>query len=150
MSDTSPLSVDQARAALEEASRRAGQVRRSDRQLSWMLLVVAGVYLGAGLVVSVSPHDGRSVAGPAVLLILALAVGAAVAIGLRIRAFSRDGIRWYFATMIAFNLWNAAIIGASVITRFWASGQPGYHFLVSAAVASLPLVAGAWLLGRRP
>jgi hypothetical protein len=149
MSETSPLSVEQARAALEEASVRARQVRRSDRQLSWMLLLVAGIYIMAGVLVSVSPEGGRSIAGPAVLGILAVAIGAAVVVGFRIKAFSQGGIAWYFATMIAFNLWNAGVVGGSVATRFWALGQPAYHFGISAAVAVLPLLAGAWLLGRR-
>jgi hypothetical protein len=84
-----------------------------------------------------------------VLAILAVAIGAAVVIGLRIKAFSRAGIKWYFATMIAFNLWNAAVIAASTATRYWALGSPAYHFGISVSVAILPLLAGAWLLARR-
>jgi hypothetical protein len=149
MSESFRVTVDQARAALMEVSARAGQVHRSDRRLAWMLLVAAGVYFVAGIAVSLSPHEGRSVAGPAVVGILAVAVGASIAIGIRIKAYSRAAITWFFATMIGFSLWNALIVGTSVATRFWAPGQPGYHFGISVAVATLPLLAGAAQIGRR-
>jgi hypothetical protein len=140
---------DEARAALDEADMRAAQVRRNDRQLSWMLLVVAGVYLGAGAVISLSPHHERTYGGPAVLLMLAAAIGAAVVIGLRIRAYTRGGIVWYFSAIIAFNLWNSAVAGTSILTRFWAAGQPSYHFGISVTVAVIPLLIGAIALARR-
>ena len=114
-----------------------------------MLLVVAAVYLGAGAVISLSPHHGTTYAGIAVLLMMAAAIGAAVVIGLRIRAYSRAGIVWYFSSIIAFNLWNAAVAGLSIGTRFWAAGQPSYHFGLSVAVAGIPLLIGGVALLRR-
>jgi hypothetical protein len=149
MAESQQLTAEQARAALEEAGMRASQVRRNDRQLAWMLALVAAAYLGAGALVSLSPHQGRSVAGPAVLLMLAVAIAAAVGIALRIRAYSRAGIIWYFSTIIAFNLWNAVVAGASIGTRFWALGQPSYHFGTSVAIAVVPLLIGAWRIARR-
>jgi hypothetical protein len=143
------MTAAQARAALDEAGIRLAQVRRNDRQLSWMLLLVAAAYLGVGAVMSLSLRHGTPFAPAAVIVTLVAAIGAAVVIALRIPAYSRAGIIRYFSTIIAFNLWNAAVISASIATRFWASGQPGYHFGVSVAIAVIPLLAGAWLLVRR-
>lgn len=128
---------------------RAAQVRRSDRQLWWMLLVIAAAYLGVGAVMSVTPRHQATFAPAVVVVTLLAALGAAVVIGLRIRAYSRAGIIGYFSTIIAFNLWNAVVTSASIATRFWGSGEPSYHFGISVTIAVIPLLAGAWLLARR-
>ena len=149
MAESPHLTAEQARAALDEAGDRAAQVRRSDLQLCWILLAIAGAYAGVGVVMSVSPHHGSTLAGVAVLVMLAVAIGGCVVIGLRIRAYSRGGIKWFFASIIAFNLWNGAAASVSVGTRFWASSQPSYHFGITVAVALIPLLAGAFVLIRR-
>ena len=128
---------------------RAAQVRRSDRQLWRMLLLVAGAYLGVGAVMSLTPRHQATFAPAVVVLTLLAALGAGVVIGLRIRAYSRAAIIWFFSTIIAFNLWNAVVTAASIATRFWASGEPSYHFGISVTIAVIPLLAGAWLLARR-
>src|SRR5215472_11997752 len=112
-----------ARAALEEAAWRAAQVRRSDLQLVWVLLLVAAVYLIAGAVISLGPRNSSPDAIGLVGVVF-LAMVAMVVIGVRIRAYSRTGIRSFFATIITFSLWNAAVEGTSIGTRFWALGQP--------------------------
>lgn len=137
-----------ARAALEETSRRAAQVRSSDLQLVWILLLLAAVYLAAGVVVSLGPRNTPP-ASIGVVGMVFVAVVATVAIFLRIRAYSRSGIRWYFATVVAFNFWNTAVEGASIGTRFWALGQPTYHFGISVAIGVIPLLIGAWIIERR-
>jgi hypothetical protein len=149
VSDAPQLTAEEARAALEEAGMRAAQVHRNDRQLGWMLLVVLAVFLGAGAVISLSPHHGSTYAGVAVVVMLVAAIVAAVVIGLRIRAYSKGGIIWYFSAIIAFNLWNAAVTSVSILTRFWASDQPSYHFGISVAVGVIPLLIGGMVLGRR-
>jgi hypothetical protein len=149
VAESPQLTAEQARAALDEADARSAQVRLHDRHLSWMLFVVAAAYLAAGAAISVSPHHGTTYAGVAVVTMLAAAIVAAVLIGLHIRAYSRPGIVSYFLTIIVFNLWNALIAGASIATRFWAMGQPSYHFGISVVVAVIPLVIGAWVIWRR-
>jgi hypothetical protein len=143
------LTAEQAQAALDEAGMRAVQVVRNDRQLAWILLVLAAVFLAAAALISLEPRQGRSFAGPAVLLMLAAALVAVVVILLRIRAYSRVGIKWFFSAAIAFNLWNAAVSAVSSLTRFWAPGQPNYHFGMSVVVAVIPLVVGGVVLARR-
>ena len=99
--------------------------------------------------ISVSPHQGTTYSGAAVALMLATAIVASVVIGLRIRAYTRAGIILYFSTIIAFNVWNAAVTGVSILTRFWASGQPIYHLGMSVAVGVIPPVIGMIVLARR-
>jgi len=147
--DSPQPTAEQARTALEEAGRRAAEVRRSDRQLAWMLGAVVAAYLFAGAVISVSSHQGTTYSGAAVALMLATAIVASVVIGLRIRAYTRAGIILYFSSIIAFNVWNVAVTGVSILTRFWASGQPIYHFGMSVAVGVIPPVIGMIVLARR-
>jgi len=140
---------DKAQAALAEVGERAAQLRRADLQLSWMLLAVLGAYLGVAVVLSLGPHQGSTWAGISVVVMLAGFIATAVVIGLRVRAYSRTGIVLYFASVIGFNVWNAAVTSTSIITRFWAAGQPSYHFGVSLAIGSIPLWIGAYLIRRR-
>ncbi|HEX2646934.1 MAG TPA: hypothetical protein VHO95_06875 [Candidatus Dormibacteraeota bacterium] len=148
MAESPFLTAPEARASLEEAARRAAQVRHHDMRLSAMLFLVLAVYGAAGVVVSLSPRQGRWL--PLVMLaVVVAAVAAAVVIGLRIRAYSRVGIRLFFGSIIAFNLWLALVSGASIATRFWASGQPSYHFGISVAIEIIPLIVGALILARR-
>ena len=112
-------------------------------------MALLAVYLTAAGLMSLSPHRGSTFANVAIVGVLAAGIAFAVIVGLRIRAYSRAGILLYFGTLIAFNLWNALVTSVSIATRFWALGQPSYHFGISELVGTLPLVIGIWLLGRR-
>lgn len=148
MKEAQPTRQD-AVSALAEAGIRASQVRRADSQLRWMLLALLGAYLGVAVLMSLSsPHHGSTFAAVGIIAMLVAALAVAVIVGVRIRAYSRAGIRLYFGTIIAFNLWNALITSASIATRFWALGQPSYHFGLSEIVGVAPLVIGLWLLSR--
>ncbi len=142
-------SREDAAAALAEVGIRASQVRQADSQLRWMLVALLAAYLGVAVLMSVSPHHGSTFAAAGIIAMLVAAVATAVIVGVRIRAYSRTGIRLYFGTLIAFNLWNALVTSASIGTRFWALGQPSYHFGISEMVGVAPLVIGVWLLSRR-
>jgi hypothetical protein len=141
----------EAQAALVEANSQAVRVRHSDHQLGWILLGVAAVYLAAAAVISnvADPRRGGPVAGTAIVAILVVGLVGLVFVFLRIRAYSRTGILLYFGGIAAFNLWNAAVTGVSIGLRYWASAQPSYHFGVSVAVGSIPLLVAAWLILRR-
>ena len=134
---------------MAEADLRASQVRRADLQLRWMLLAVLGTYLAAAVLVSIGPHRGTPIAAIGIIGAVVVGLVLAVVAGLRIRAYSRAGILVYFATLIAFNLWNAAVSSISIVTGFWASGRPAYDFGISAAIGLLPLAIGATLVARR-
>lgn len=148
MTDVQP-SREQALAALAEATHRASQVHHADSQLRWMLLALLAVQLGAAALMSLSPHHGSTFAAVGITAMLLAAIAFAVIVGLRIRAYSRTGIRLYFATIVGFNLWNALVTSASIGTRFWALGQPAYHFGISESVGAIPLAVGFWLLTRK-
>jgi hypothetical protein len=149
VSDSAPTACE-AEAALAEANRQAARVHHADRQLAWLLLGVAAVYLAAGGVISTLPDLRRG--GPAGLVILAILLVGLVGlifVGLRIRAYSRTGILLYFGGIAAFNVWNAIVSGVSIGTRWWASTQPSYHVGISELVGVVPLLAAAWVIGRR-
>ena len=107
------------------------------------------MYLAIGAVMSVSTHRGSNPAGPAIVLVMAIVLTAIVVVALRIRAYSRVGVLWFTLTAALFTVWNATITSASLITHFWSAQQPGYHFGLSVLVGVLPLLVGAWLIGRR-
>ena len=150
MSESAPTPRE-AQAALAEANSQAVRVRHADHQLGWIVLGIAAVYLAVAGVVSTlaDPRRGGPVAGIAILAIVIVGVGGAVYVGVRIRAYSRDGVLLYFGGIAVFNLWNGVVSGVSIATRWWASTQPSYHFGVSVAVASIPLLVAAWLILRR-
>jgi cell division protein FtsW (lipid II flippase) len=116
-----------------------------------MLLGIAAIYLAMGALISTLPdmRRGSPVVSLAILAIVIVGVVGFIFVGLRIRAYSRTAILLYFGGVIAFNLWNGAVSGVSIATRWLAAGQPSYHFGVSVAVAAIPLLVAAWLIRRR-
>lgn len=147
--DSPGLTPEQAKAAIQEAGTRAGEVRRSDLQLSWILQALAGAYLGIAIVGSAAPDRTGAFVGVTFVIILASVAAVAVLIGLRIRAYTRTGLKIFAITAIGFNVWNAATAAVSIGTRFWATSQPSYHFAISALIAIVPLLAGAAIISRR-
>jgi hypothetical protein len=141
----------EAQAALAEANTQAVRVRRADRQLAWLLLGIASVYLAVGVLFSTLPDPRRAgpVVGPGILAIMIVGLVGIVYVGLRIRAYSRPGILLYFGGVIGFNVWNSIVFAVSTLTRWWTPPQPGYHFGLSAVVAVIPLLVVAWLIWRR-
>lgn len=139
----------EARAALAEAADRAGRVRKADRLFGRILLIVAAMYLGAGIVLGLSDLGGRTLAGRGVVLILVGGLAVTLVLIWRIRAYSRSGPLRFALSCGAFGIWNAAVVGVSMATGWWGFHQPLAHFTVSAVVAATPLVVAAWLIGRR-
>ena len=92
---------------------------------------------------------GSPVVSLAILAIVIVGPVGVIFVGLRIRAYSRTAILLYGGGVIAFSLWNGAVSGLSIVTRWWAPGQPSYHFGLSVAVAVIPLLVTAWLIRRR-
>lgn len=150
VSDPVPTQLE-AEAALAQASTQAARVRRSDHQLAWMLASVAAVWLAAAGVISTLPtlRRGGPIASFALAAILICGIVALVVVGVRIRAYSRPAILLYFGGIVVFNLWNSAVTGVSILTRWWAPPQPSYHFGLSALVGVIPLMVAAWLIARR-
>lgn len=149
MADSPDLTSEEAQAAIQEAGRRAAQVRRSDLQLSWILQALAGAYLVIAIVGSAAPNREGAFVALIFVIILVSVAAAAVLIALRIRAYTRTGLQIFVVTGIGFNLWNGATAAVSVGTRFWATSQPSYHFAISALIGIIPLLAGAAIIRRR-
>jgi hypothetical protein len=149
VADSPDLTPEQARAAIQEVGTRAAEVRRSDLQLSWILQALAGAYLGIAAVGSAAPDRRGGFLAVMFVIILASVAAVVVLIGLRIRAYTRIGLRIFVITAVIFNVWNAATAAVSIGTRFWATSQPSYHFAISALIATIPLLVGAAIIWRR-
>jgi hypothetical protein len=141
MSDVAPT-PGQAQAALAEAATQAARVRTADKGLRLILLVLAATYVGA---VSALVFVHGALAFP--LVFCAGSLGCVV-IFARMRVFSRRGKRRFAAASLVFAFWNTVVAGASVMLGWYAPGSPPWHFAASAAVAALPLLGAAALIGR--
>jgi hypothetical protein len=147
VNDNTPT-PEEARSALAEVDVRALEIRRSDGQLRFILLAIAAVYLALGVVIGLHPRGGP-LAGPPALAIFASGLALAVVLGWRVRAYSKMGMLRFSLYCSGFTVWNAVVFSASFAGGWIARNQPGWHFTVSAAVASIPLVLAAWLLAPR-
>jgi hypothetical protein len=148
MNVTSPT-PDDARASLNEAESRAAAIRRADRKLRSLLLLVAGMYLASAALLSVNPRQGNLWISYALLVILVGGLAAALYLNWRIRVWSRLGAVWLLASVAVFLLWEGAVIWVSIATGWWGPHQPGIHFGGSVVMAVIPLLVAAWLIGRR-
>lgn len=136
----------QAVQTLAEAAGHTATVRRADRPLAVALLILALVYLLVGMIGLLGPGPGS---GLAFIAVFAIGLVSVVIVLSRVRASSRIGSRLYGGGIAIFLLWNAAVILGSSQLGWWAPQTPGWHFLVSAAVAALPLLVVAAVLLRR-
>lgn len=142
------MTPEEARAALADAGNQTTGVRRTDKQFRAILLWIAAMYLGIAVLIGLFPRGGVPLVSAAVLAIFLGGFGGALLLLWRIRAYSRRGMRWFTWSALGFALWNAAVAGASTASGWWGPHQPGFHFSISAAVAVLPLLVAAWLVGR--
>lgn len=120
-------------------------MRRTDLQFRRILVALALAYLVAGALAGLVRVPWT---GVAVLFVLAATLVGSLWLMWRMRAFSRSGPRHFAVASAAFTWWNAAVIGVSLASGWWSPHQPSFHFTVSAAVAAIPLVMAAWLIGR--
>lgn len=148
MASMNEMTPEEARAALADAGNQATGLHRTDKQFRGILLWIAAMYLGIAVLVGLFPRGGVPLVGAAVLAIFVGGAGAAALLLWRVRAYSRRGIRWFTWSAFGFAVWNAAISAASTLSGWWGPHQPGFHFSISAAVAVLPLIIAAWLVGR--
>jgi hypothetical protein len=148
MRGSTPTSQE-AREALAEAARHAMRVRRADSQYRPILLGLAAAYLALGVLVGLFPRGGSVFAGAGVIVIFVGVVAATLILFWRMRVYSRWGPVWFAWSCAAFTIWNAAVVGVSIVTGWWGPHQPGLHLTVSATVATIPLLFAAWLLGKR-
>jgi hypothetical protein len=148
VNDSTPT-PDSARAALAEVDRRASEVDREGSQYRLILLAIAALYIGAGVVVGFYPRGGSVIASVALLVLFGCAIFISLAVFWQVRAYSRASTRRFVIACVVFTFWSAAVTGVSSSTGWWGPHQPGTHFTVSAAVSSIPFLVAAWLLGRR-
>lgn len=148
MAEMSPTPQD-ARASLDEAAKQAAELRRADSAFRPILLALAATYLAVAIFLSINPRGGNVLISDGVLITYVLGVAITFYLAWRIRAWSRVGTVWLVVSTLGFTLWNVAVVWASIATGWWGPHQPGLHFGASAVVAVIPLLVGAWRLGRR-
>jgi len=144
VNDVTPT-PQQAQAALAEAATRSALVRKADKPLLLIPLVIAATYIAVGAVFALPPFAYK---GLVTLLILGAGLAGGLGLLATVRAYSRRSRLLKLAVGIVFPLWNGAVTGASVVLGWWAPGSPVWHFTVSAVVAVLPLLAITALVGR--
>ena len=143
------MTPEGARQALAEVDRRAAKVDRSGSRYRYVLLAIAAVYIGLGVVIGFYPHGGSVIASVAVLVLFGSVIFITVAVFWQVRAYSKANLRRFTISAAAFTFWNAAVAGVSSSTGWWGPQQPGSHFTLSAVISSIPLIVAASLLGRR-
>lgn len=72
-----------------------------------------------------------------------------VMLGMRMRAYSRAGLLSFLVAVAVFWLWDSIVNGVSLIGGWWSPLEPSYHIVLSETVGVIPLLVGAWLMGRR-
>jgi hypothetical protein len=142
------MTPQEARVALADAGNQATGLRRTDKQFRAILLWIAGMYLGIALLVGLFPRGGVPLVGAVVLTIFVGGFAVTLFLLWRIRAYSRRGLHWFTRSAAAFSIWNIAVLAVSHFSGWWGPNQPGFHFSISAAVAVIPLLLAAWLVGR--
>ena len=147
MNESLPTRQD-ARHALDLAGRQAATIRRADGRLRQILVLLAGIYLGCGALLSANPRGGNAAIGAALLVLFLAGLTCAVYLGMTIRAWGRTSAFLFLGALAVFLLWNVAVVWASLATGWWAPGAPRIRFFGSVVVGVVPLLVAAGLLGR--
>jgi len=147
---------DRARAAIAEAAAAHQPVRSSDRIFAPRLLALAGATVGLAALISVFtvlPAWMGPIEGLLAGLGLAGAVVLVVTIQMRQHAYTRGGNRLFVATLLVWAIWGELVFQGSFHSDWLAHSLPhlvrSFHFILSALIAVVPLLAGALLFGRR-
>jgi hypothetical protein len=126
----------------------SGAAISEDRQLLWMLYGLVAVDVASAAYLSLFPLDTGFL-----YFIVGIMFGASAFIGVGAARFRRHyspaGILWFLATIGAFQAWNVVVMWVSLLTRWWAHNQPGYHIAAGAAIGLIPLLVGISLLARK-
>ena len=149
MSDRAPTPHG-TRAVPDEAAAQADRLRQADDRYRLVLLLLAAISAAVGLLVAIPRAEPLAInLRLGIPALLATGLVAAVLLLLRMPASSRWGRGWFLWSVAAFSIWNGVVISVSTSTGWLGPGEPGPHFAISAVVAAIPLVAGAWLIGWR-
>jgi len=147
---------DEARVAIAEAAAAQEPVRSSDRMFAPRLLALAVATVGLAALISiftVLPAWMGPIEGLLAGLGLAGAVVLVVTAEMRQHAFTRGGNRLFLGSLLAFVLWGEVVQRWTFTSGWLGYGLPhlvrGWHLILSALIAVVPLLIGALLFGRR-
>lgn len=115
--------------------------------------MLVGLAAATGIAAALVSLAQGTVAYTGIYLALGTFVVCLVVMGvavLRLRTnYSVAGCLWFLTAVVAFQLLSIVVMWVSLLTGWWATGQPAYHVGLSAAVGLVPLLAGIWKLGRK-
>ena len=127
----------------------AGPVKPADGQFVWTLFGLVAVTVALAAYLSLFPQDAGFLYFFIGIMFASSACTAAVSLRLKHHDYSPAAVLWLFATIALFQVWNLVVMGVSLLSRWWALGQPGYHIGVSAVVGLIPLLISIRVLGRK-
>jgi hypothetical protein len=137
---------DEARAALAKVADQQAAVRGADLDRLGLLLLAA-VDIGYGALVAALA--GRIALTPVVILLPMIPVAV---FGLwrdrNERVFSRWGRPILLASLAVSVIWFTALLFWISPKIGWHSSTPDWQFAVISVVSAIPLLIGAWLIGR--
>ena len=137
---------DEARAALAKVRDQRAAVRGADLDRLGLLLLAA-VNVGSGALVGVVA--GRFAIASLVLFIPMIPMAVFSLWRERNeRVFSRRGRPIWWASLAVYVTWFTALVFWITPRIGWHPSTPDWRMGVISAVASIPLLIGAWLIGR--
>jgi hypothetical protein len=107
-----------------------------------MLVGLAAVDIVGASIVTLLGRGGWTV-----VLITYMGGGALMVVMLlRLRRghYSIAAVAWFMFTILAFNLWNFLVLGASVWARWTGIGR--WTFALVEVISAIPLIVGGWLM----
>ncbi|HEV2475002.1 MAG TPA: hypothetical protein VGX22_00585 [Candidatus Dormibacteraeota bacterium] len=139
---------DEARAALAKVNDQRAAVRAADLDRLGLLLLAA-VNIGYGaVIVALAGH----IVFPVPLLLIGLPAIPMAAFSWwrdrNERVFSRRGRPIWWASLAVYVIWLAALELLITPKIGWHPPTPDWHFEFVTVVGSIPLLIGAWLIGR--
>lgn len=137
---------DEARAALAKVNDQRAAVRAADLDRLGLILLAA-VEIGYGALVVAFAGRVAFVAWMSWLPAIPMAAFSFWR-DRNERVFSRRGRPIWLASLAAYFIWTAALLFWITPKIGWHPPTPDWHFEVVTVVGSIPLLIGAWLIGR--
>ncbi len=126
----------------------AGPATREDGQLLWMLVGLVAVDIALAVYLGLFPIYAGFLYFTMGIMFGGAALNGAGLLRLK-RHYSLAAIFWFITIIAIFSIWNLVVMWVSLLSRWWAASQPGYHIAISAIVGLVPLLIGIWLFARK-
>lgn len=140
--------AESARAQIATADAQQLAVRRADLDRLSLLVLAAAQIAFAVIVVILSSHSVVLGLFPVSLIPVLLVSPFSFWRERNERVFSRGGRRIFWATLATYTAWVTLLLWWISPHIGWQTRPPDWHFVPIAAISVIPLLFGAWLIGR--